>query len=57
MVLAEISGGLGEEPLWAPVASSPSVDRLNVPSGFERREVAVPLEGEARFLRLRVSTP
>lgn len=39
------------------VSFSTNVSQINVPSGFQRREASVPLEGAARFLRLRITGP
>jgi hypothetical protein len=39
------------------VSVVPSVNQLNVPAGFQRREASVPMDGGSKFLRLRVTGP
>jgi hypothetical protein len=41
---------------WTTIGSVPA-DQGGVPGGFQRREVSVPMTGEASFLRLRVTEP
>jgi hypothetical protein len=41
---------------WTSMGSAPA-SQVGVPTGFQRREVSVPMTGEALFLRLRVTAP
>jgi hypothetical protein len=42
---------------WQPVAASNAPPRLGDPLNHQRKEVSVPLDGGAKYLRLRVSGP
>lgn len=59
-IAAVASGSLsGAATNWTTngVTVTPNVSQLNVPAGFQRREASVPMDGAAKFLRLRVTGP
>jgi hypothetical protein len=55
-VLPQQSANLAAPENWTTIGSVPA-DQGGVPGGFQRREVSVPMTGEASFLRLRVTEP
>ena len=59
-IAAVASGSLsGAATNWTTngVAVTTNLSQLNVPAGFQRREASVPMDGAAKFLRLRVTGP
>ena len=55
-VVPQQSTNLAAPENWTTIGSVPA-DQAGVPGGFQRREVSVPMTGEASFLRLRVTEP
>ncbi len=47
----------GFDPLAPDPTTAAPASQVGVPTGFQRREVSVPMSGEALFLRLRVTAP
>lgn len=55
-VVPEQSANLAAPESWTSMGSAPA-SQVGVPTGFQRREVSVPMTAEALFLRLRVTAP
>jgi 1,4-alpha-glucan branching enzyme len=56
-VQPEASTSLPAPDGWSPVTASSMANPPGVPPGFQLRQISVPIDGEAKFLRLRVSSP
>jgi 1,4-alpha-glucan branching enzyme len=56
-VLPQMTSDLASPSSWSVVGSTAAPDQNGVPSGFQRREIFLPMEGAAGFLRLGVTEP
>ena len=56
-VLPQMTSDLSAPSSWSVVGSTAASDQSGVPFGFQRREISLPMEGGAGFLRLGVTEP
>ena len=57
VVVPEMTTDLASGESWKPVNSIRVANEVGDPAGFQRREVSLPMQGEAGFLRLGVTAP